>query len=175
MDGSTQLCHHSPIAERPTFADVRARFAKLRDPTASPNQGAPVGAATPGQIGAMRQTMELLKDPRTLMLVRNGRQAVAGDDVVALAEIPGCPAPAPGDWSLRVTGPIARELADSDGPSADVIRAQLGALAAAPTELGQALGMGLAGVWLASGESHRLLYALHESERLVTVLSVEYA
>lgn len=122
----------------------------------------------------MRETMEILSDPTMLMRVRAGRAAVASGDVVPLEEpAGGFPPTSGGGWRAALTGPVARELAQCDEPSASAVRELLRALAARPTERGRALGMGLVGVWSAHGESQRVLYAMHEGQRLVTVLSVD--
>lgn len=152
---------------------VRGRLGGLHDPAASPTTGAPSGAATPGQFGAMREGMGIMADPQMLARVRAGREAVAGGDVVPLAELPGASPPAAGGWEVVIVGPVARELAEIGEPSATALRELLEVIAAAPLEQGQALGMGLLGMRSARGATHRVLYAAHESRRLVTVMSVD--
>ncbi len=172
--GVTELCDDPVIADPPSLSDVRARLASLRDQGAAKGEVAPAGAATPEQLDAMRETMEILSDPTMLMRVRAGRAAVASGDVVALEEpAGGLPPTSDGGWRVALTGPVARELAQRDEPSASAVRELLRALAARPTERGRALGMGLVGVWSAHGESQRVLYAMHEGQRLLTVLSVD--
>jgi len=133
---------------------------------------APAGGATPEQLDAMRETTEILSDPKLAVRVRAGREAVARGDVIPLEESPGGSPPPAGGWRVVLAGPVARELAQSGEPSATAVRELLGALATGPAERGRALGMGLVGVWSAR-EVSRVLYAIHEGQRLVTVLSVD--
>jgi len=121
----------------------------------------------------MRESMEILSDPEMARRLRAGRQAVANADVVGLEEVSGGPPPTAGQWRVEVTGPIAREVAGMAEPPATAVREALAALAANPADQGRALGMGLVGVWSARGASHRILYAIHEGQRLVTVISVD--
>ncbi|MGI8595917.1 MAG: type II toxin-antitoxin system RelE family toxin [Thermoleophilaceae bacterium] len=122
----------------------------------------------------MQESMEILSDPRMVMRVRAGRAAVASGDVVALAEPSGSsPATPGGRWRVVLTGPAAQELEQRDEPSAGAARELLGAIAASPAERGRALGMGLVGLLSAREGSRRVLYAMHEEERRVTVLTVE--
>lgn len=121
----------------------------------------------------MRETMEILSDPKMAMRVRAGRAAVASGDVVALDEPSAGSPPTPGEWRVALAGPVARELAQSGEPPSTAVREVLRALAANPAERGRALGMGLVGVWSAREESQRVLYAMHEGQRLVTVLSID--
>jgi len=167
------FCDDPGIADPPSFSDVRARLAALRGEGAPRGEVAPSGGATPEQLDAMRETMEILSDPKMAMRVRAGRGAVASGDVVALDERSGGSLPTPGEWRVALTGPAARELAQSSEPSNTAVRELLRALAASPAERGRALGMGLAGVWSARDDSQRVLYAINEEQRLVTVLSVD--
>ena len=121
----------------------------------------------------MRESAEILSDPEMAMRLRAGRQAVATADLVELEEISGGSQPAASQWRVMLAGPIARELAEIGEPSATAVRQMLDTLTADPAEKGRALGMGLVGVWSARGESHRVLYAIQDEQRLVTVLSVD--
>ena len=134
---------------------------------------APSGGATPEQLDAMRESTEILSDPAMALRLRAGRGAVASGDVVPLEETSAGSPPAPGTWQVVLTGPVARELEPSDEPSTTAVREVLQELAASPDERGRALGMGLVGVWSARTDSHRVLYAIDEGQRLVTVLSVD--
>ncbi len=117
------ICDEPVIAVR-LLLRRPARLAAPRDREAAPGEVAPSGAATPDQLEAMRETMEILSDP-------------------------------------------------SGEPSSTAVRELLRALAPRPTEHGRALGTGLVGVWSAREESPRVLYAMHEDQRLVTVLCVD--
>lgn len=121
----------------------------------------------------MRESAEILSDPEMAMRLRAGRQAVATADLVELEEISGASQPAPSQWRVMLAGPIARELAEMGEPSATAVRQMLDTLTADPAEKGRALGMGLVGVWSSRGASHRVLYAIQDEQRLVTVLSVD--
>jgi mRNA-degrading endonuclease RelE of RelBE toxin-antitoxin system len=134
---------------------------------------APSGGATPEQLDAMQESMEILSDPALAVRLRAGRAAVASGDVVPLEESSVGSPVAPGDWQVVLTGPVARELTQSGEPSSTPLFELLRGLAARPDERGRALGMGLVGVWSARAESQRVLYALHEEQRLVTVLTVD--
>jgi len=167
------FCEDPVIADPPSFSDVRARLAALRGEGGVRGEVAPAGGATPDQLDAMRETMEILSDPKVAVRVRAGREAVASGDVVTLDEPSAGSPPTSGEWRVALTGPVARELAQSGEPSATALRELLGTLAASPAKRGRALGMGLAGVWSAREESQRVLYAMHEGQRLVTVLSID--
>jgi mRNA-degrading endonuclease RelE of RelBE toxin-antitoxin system len=167
------ICDHSGIADPPSFSDVRARLAALRNQGGVRGEIAPAGGATPEQLDAMRESAEILSDPKMAVRVRAGRQAVASGDVVPLEESPGDRPATPGEWRVALTGPVARELEQSGELSSTPVRELLRALAARPDERGRALGMGLVGVWSAHVESQRVLYAMHEEQRLVTVLSID--
>ena len=160
------------IAEPPSFADIQARLAALREPGLARGEGAG-GGASAARPDAMRESMEILSDPEMARRLRAGRQAVANADVVGLEEIPEGTPPTAGQWRVVLAGPVVGELAQLAEPSAAAVREALVALAASPAEQGRALGMGLVGVWSARGDSHRVLYAIHEGQRLVTVLSVD--
>jgi mRNA-degrading endonuclease RelE of RelBE toxin-antitoxin system len=121
----------------------------------------------------MRESMEILSDPEMAARVRAGRRAVATADVVGLEELSGGFPPTPGPWRVVLTGPVARQLEEWGEPAATEVRQMLVTLAAGPAEQGHALGMGLVGVWSAHGTAHRILYAIQEGERLVTVLTVD--
>lgn len=166
------VCDHPVIVEPPSLSDVKARLAALRDRGAARGQGAP-GGATPGHIDAMHESMEILSDPEMAMRLRAGRQAVAAADSVGLEELPGASPPASDQWRVVLTGPVARQLAGLGEPAAVAVRGMLAGLATSPAEQGRALGMGLVGVWSARGASHRILYAIQDGERLVTVLSID--
>ncbi len=172
MDAAARLCDHPAIAEPPSISDMKARWASLSDPSARPQTVSPGGAATPGQVEAMEETLEILSDQRKMARVRSGRQAVAHADVVALADVRPNAAPVAGGWEVVVVGHVARELCEP-GAAAGVVGPMLDAIAAAPTEEGRELGMGLVGVWSARGDTHRVLYAVHQGRRLVTILSVD--
>ncbi len=183
------VCDHPGIADPPTFADVKARLAALHDLRAARGQegaaGAttaqpgPLEAATPGQLDAMRESMEILSDPQMMRRVRDGRHAVAAGDLIELEEPAGSSSAPAGSrsvqaqWRVMLTGPVARELAEMDEPAATAVRERLAALATRPAEQGRALGMGLVGVLCVRGASHRILYALHQEQRLATVLSID--
>ncbi|HEV2772974.1 MAG TPA: hypothetical protein VGV57_09150 [Thermoleophilaceae bacterium] len=172
-EAGVPFCEDSLIADPPSFSDVRARLAALRDQQTARGEVAPAGAATPEQIDAMRETTEILSDPEMAMRVRAGREAVASGDVVALEETSGASQPTPGGWHVALTGPVARELVQSGEQSLAAVHGVLRALAARPAERGRALGMGLMGVWSAREEGQRVLYAMNEWQRLVTVLSLD--
>jgi mRNA-degrading endonuclease RelE of RelBE toxin-antitoxin system len=121
----------------------------------------------------MRESMEILSDPEMTARVRAGRRAVATADVVGLEELSGGSPPPPGPWRVVLTGPVARQLEERDVPAAMEVRQMLVTLATSPAEVGHALGMGLVGVWSAHAAAHRILYAIQERERLVTVLTVD--
>jgi len=121
----------------------------------------------------MRESAEILSDPEMARRLRAGRQAVATADLVGLEEISDGSRPTASQWRVMLAGPIARELAEMREPSATAVRQMLDALTADPAEQGRALGMGLVGVRSARGASHRVLYAIQEGQRLVTVLSVD--
>lgn len=174
MDVATELCDAPIIADPPSFADVRARFAALRDRPGTAGEVGPGGAPTPDQVDAMRESMEILSDPETAMRVRAGRAAVASGDLVPLAEPSGSSPGTPGgSWRVVLTGPVTQDLERRGEPSAGAVRELLRALAASPAERGRALGMGLVGLWSAREGSRRVIYAMHEEERRVTVLTVE--
>lgn len=132
-----------------------------------------MGGPSPDQIDAMRESMEILSDPEMLGRVRAGRKAVAAGDLVGLEELPGGSVPSPGGWRVVLAGPVARELAEVVQPGSATARAMLAELATSPAERGRALGMGLVGVYSAHGDSDRILYAIDQQQRLVTVLSVD--
>ncbi len=167
------ICDHPAIADPPSYSDVHARLAALRDQGGVRGEVAPAGGATPEQLDAMRETMEILSDPKRAVRVRAGRQAVASGDVVALEESSGDAPPTPGAWRVALAGPVARELEQTGDPSSTAVGELLRELAARPDERGRALGMGLVGVWSAHVGSQRILYALQEEQRLVTVLSID--
>lgn len=166
------VCEHPAIAKRPSLSDVQARLAALRNPGAARDEGAP-GGATPQQLDAMRESMEILSDPEMAKRLRAGRRAVATADVLGLEQLSGGSPPPPGQWRVVLTGPVARQFAEMGEPSATEVRQMLAALATSPAQDGRALGMGLVGVWSARGASHRVLYAIQEAQRLVTVLTVD--
>jgi mRNA-degrading endonuclease RelE of RelBE toxin-antitoxin system len=120
----------------------------------------------------MRESMEILSDPQMMRRVRMGRHAVAAADLVELDELAGA-APTPGQWRVVLTGPVARALAQLDPEPAAAVHEMLAALGTNPAEQGRALGMGLAGLRALRGASHRVLYAVHEGQRLVTVISLD--
>lgn len=167
------ICDHPVIADPPSFSDVHARLAALRNQGGVRGEVAPAGGATPEQLDAMRESMEILSDPKVAVRVRAGRRAAASGDVVPLEESSGDSPPSPDEWRVALTGPVARELEQSGEPSSTAVRELLRALAAKPDERGRALGMGLRGVWSAHAGSQRVLYAMDEGQRLVTVLSVD--
>ncbi|MGI8674547.1 MAG: type II toxin-antitoxin system RelE family toxin [Thermoleophilaceae bacterium] len=174
MDAAAELCDAPIIADPPSFADVRARLAALRDRPGAAGELGPGGAPTPDQADAMRESIEILSDPEMVRRVRAGRAAVASGDVIPLAEPSGSsPATPGGRWRVVLTGPAAKELEQCGEPSAGAVRELLRALAASPAERGRALGMGLVGLWSAREGSRRALYGMQEEERRVTVLTVE--
>jgi mRNA-degrading endonuclease RelE of RelBE toxin-antitoxin system len=119
----------------------------------------------------MRETLEILSDPAMLARIQAGRRAVAVADTRPLAEV--LRTPATGTWTVVVTTPVARELAERQMLPEDALEPLLAALGTAPAEQGHPLGMGLVGVWSARAAAHRVLYAVHREQRLVTVLSVD--
>jgi len=121
----------------------------------------------------MRESAEILADPEMARRLRAGRQAVATADLVGLEELSDGSPPTAGQWRVMLAGPIARKLAEMGEPSATAVRQMLESLTADPAQQGRALGMGLVGVWSARGASHRVLYAIQDGQRLVTVLSVD--
>ncbi|MGI8904691.1 MAG: type II toxin-antitoxin system RelE family toxin [Solirubrobacteraceae bacterium] len=120
----------------------------------------------------MRESIEILSDPELAGRVRAGRLAVAGAEIVSYEELGG-PTPAPEQWRVVLTAPVAHELEQMDQPRATGVRETLAALTRSPAEHGRALGMGLVGVWSVRGASHRILYAIQQEQRLVTVLTVD--
>ncbi len=166
------VCDHRLIVEPPILSNLKARLAALHDLEATPDAGAP-GVPTPGeQLDAMRESMEILSDPELAARVRAGRHAVASAEVVGFEELGG-PQPAPGQWRVVLTAPVARQLAQMDQLSGAAVREVLTALTNGPAERGRALGMGLVGMRSARGGSHRILYAMQGAQRLVTVVSLD--
>ncbi len=165
------VCDHRVIDEPSILSDLKARLAALHDRGAGEEE-VPGGNATGDQLDAMRESMEILSDPEMAARVRAGRLAVAGAEVVSFEQLGG-PSPTPDRWRVVLTAPVARELALMDQLSGAAVREMLVALAGSPAEHGRALGMGLVGVWSARTASHRILYAIAPSQRLVTVLTVD--
>lgn len=160
------------MAKRPSISDVRARLGALRPAEGPPQHVSPAGP-TDQQVDAMQESMAILADPEMAGRVRAGRRAVATGDAVELGEASAGSPPSGGGWRVVLTGPVARKLEEWGEPAATEVRQVLATLASRPAEAGQALGMGLAGVWSARGDGYRVLYAIHEAERLVTVLTVD--
>lgn len=158
------------MAKRPSISDVRARLGALRPADGPPQHVSPAGP-TDQQVDAMQESMEILADPQMAVRVRAGRRAVATGDVAELDE--GAAPSGVDAWRVMITGPAARELEEWGEPAASEVRQVLAALSSRPAAAGEALGMGLAGVWSSRGAGHRVLYAIQEAERLVTVLTVD--
>jgi len=167
------LCDDPGMEKSTAFRRVRDRLAALQDRGEAAPAAVRGGPGTPEQQDAMRETLEILSDPAMMLSVQAGRRAVAIADVVALERLAGSDSAAPGEWSVVVTGPVARDLEHTGGSATASLRETLAALASAPAEQGRALGMGLVGVWSKHGGSHRVLYAVHRAQRRVTVLSVD--
>jgi mRNA-degrading endonuclease RelE of RelBE toxin-antitoxin system len=161
------------MAEPPSFAEIKARLATLRAEREAASGGvSPPAAPTPEQLGAMRETMGILSDPEMLARVAKSRRAVASADVVSLEELWDAYRTTPGEWRVMLAGPVARELTASSGLSDTALRELLDTLVAGPAQ-GQPLGFGLAGMRALQAERHRVLYAIDDGRRVVTILSVD--
>lgn len=162
------------MPETPSFAEIRARLAALRaEREATAGGVAPATAPTPDQLDAMRETTEILSDPEMLARVGKGRRAVASADVVKLEDLWDAFRTTPGEWRVVLTGPVARELPEGSGPSDAAIRALLDTLLTSPAAQGRVLGLGLAGMRSLRSQPYRVLYAIDDERRVVTVLSVD--
>ncbi len=163
------------MADPPAIAEIRARLATLRaEREATAGDVSPPTAATPDQLDAMRETMGILSDPEMLARVGKARRAVAIADVVRLEDLWDAGATTPGEWRVTLVGPLAREFTGGSEPSDAVLRELLGTLRATPAAQGQGLGMGLVGTRSLHNGSYRVLYAIDDEQRVVTVLSVDW-
>ncbi|MGI8412470.1 MAG: type II toxin-antitoxin system RelE family toxin [Solirubrobacteraceae bacterium] len=158
----------------PSFDEIRARLAALRAERETTAGGAaPTATPTPDQLDAMRETMGILSDPEMLARIGRARRAVASADVVRLDDLSDASSPTPSGWRVAMIGPVARELSEGGESSGTVLREVLGTLLAEPAAQGRLLGLGLAGMRSLRGGTYRVLYAIDDEQRLVTVLSVD--
>ncbi|MGI8427926.1 MAG: type II toxin-antitoxin system RelE family toxin [Solirubrobacteraceae bacterium] len=162
------------MAEPPALAEIRARLAALRaEREAATSDVDPSRTPTPDQLDAIRETMAILSEPGMLARVGKARRAVATADVVRLEDLWAASPPTPGEWRMALAGPVARQLTEGSEPSATAVRELLGTLLARPAAQGQVLGLGLAGMRSLRAATCRVLYAIDDEQRLVTVLSID--
>lgn len=161
------------MPDPPSYSEMRKRLAALHDRGDVPADVSPMSAASPGQVDAMQESMDILSDPVMMRRVQMGRQAVMRGDIVPLGGLLGEAAEAASPFAVVVTRPVVTLLREQDEAAASAILYMISGLRATPAEQGRPLGMGLVGVYSSRGETYRLLYAVHRAKRLVTILSVD--
>ena len=78
-------------------------------------------------------------------------------------------------YALRVTGSAERQLNRlPEGTAAAIVRLMLGALLDNPHRLGGALQRELAGMRSARRGVYRIIYEIHDTDRLVIVYRIEH-
>jgi len=77
-------------------------------------------------------------------------------------------------WRLVVAGPAARDLERLPAKYATAVVEALGAIAANPQRLGKPLRFELAGRWSARRGPYRIIYAIDDPARTVTVLVIAH-
>jgi mRNA interferase RelE/StbE len=77
-------------------------------------------------------------------------------------------------WRLVVAGPAARNLERLPAKYATAVIEAFGAIAANPRRLGKALRFELTGRWSARRGPYRIIYAIDEQSRTVTVLAIAH-
>lgn len=80
----------------------------------------------------------------------------------------------PEPWRVVVAGPAARNLERLPAKYATAVVEALGAIAANPHRLGKPLRFELAGRWSARRGPYRIIYAIDDESRTVTVLAVAH-
>jgi mRNA-degrading endonuclease RelE of RelBE toxin-antitoxin system len=77
-------------------------------------------------------------------------------------------------WRLVVAGPAARHLEHLSVKYAAAVIEALGASAANPQRLGKPLRFELTGRWSARRGPYRIIYAIDDASRTVTVLAIAH-
>ncbi len=77
-------------------------------------------------------------------------------------------------WRLVVAGPAARNLERLPPKYAAAVIEALGAIATNPQRLGKPLRFELTGRWSARRGPYRIIYAIDDTTRTVTVLAVAH-
>lgn len=77
-------------------------------------------------------------------------------------------------WRLVVAGPAARNLERLPAKYATAVIEALGAIATNPQRLGKPLRFELAGRWSARRGPYRIIYAIDDTMRTVTVLAIAH-
>ena len=77
-------------------------------------------------------------------------------------------------WRLVVAGPAARNLERLPAKYANAVVEALGAIAANPHRLGKPLRFELAGRWSARRGPYRIIYAIDDATRTITVLAIAH-
>jgi mRNA-degrading endonuclease RelE of RelBE toxin-antitoxin system len=77
-------------------------------------------------------------------------------------------------WRLVVAGPAARNLERLRAKYATAVIEALSAIAANPRRLGMPLRFELIGRWSARRGPYRIIYAIDETARTVTVLAIAH-
>jgi mRNA-degrading endonuclease RelE of RelBE toxin-antitoxin system len=164
------------VSEPPTFAEIKERLATLRAERDAAAGGAAPPAAQPtaDQLEAMRETMGILSEPAMLARVKQARRAVAAADVVSLEDLTDVRPATRRQWRVVLAGSVARELTEGSRSSDPAVLELLDTLGAEPSQ-GRALGFGLAGMRSLHNGPYRVIYAIDDERRGVTVLSVDQA
>lgn len=77
-------------------------------------------------------------------------------------------------WRLVVAGPAVRSLEQLPVKYANAVVEALGAIAANPQRLGKPLRFELTGRWSARRGPYRIIYAIDDAARTVTVLAIAH-
>jgi len=77
-------------------------------------------------------------------------------------------------WRLLIAGPAARDIEHLPAKYAGAILELLPVLAANPKRLGKPLRFELEGRWSARRGPYRVIYAIDDSSRTVTVLAIAH-
>jgi len=77
-------------------------------------------------------------------------------------------------WRLVVAGPAARNLERLPAKYATAVVEALGAIAANPHRLGKPLRFELTGHWSARRGPYRIIYAIDDATRTITVLGIAH-
>ncbi len=77
-------------------------------------------------------------------------------------------------WRLVVAGPAARNLERLPAKYANAVVEALGAIAANPHRLGKPLRFALTGRWSARRGPYRIIYAIDDATRTITVLAITH-
>jgi mRNA-degrading endonuclease RelE of RelBE toxin-antitoxin system len=77
-------------------------------------------------------------------------------------------------WRLVVAGPAARNLERLPAKYATAVVEALGAIATNPQRLGKPLRFELAGRWSARRGPYRIIYAIDDATRTITVLAIAH-